>query len=166
MLGLRWSDVNLDEGTVTITARLERWKRGETPKLTKILKSENGYRTIDLHPALVTLLRDHHKEALGKELHRDERLVFCTDDGRPHSHRNTARDIEAAAEKAGLNAEGLRPVLGDKPDTLLRVYAQAFTDARRRDEIRRKITEGTRIALWPRAETKCFGRPAMAGLPH
>ncbi len=74
---------------------------------------------------------------------------------------------------AGLNGEGLRPVsahllrhtfasrlialgldvvevarqLGDKPDTLLRIYAQVFNDARRRDEVRQRITEGTKIAL-------------------
>jgi hypothetical protein len=36
---------------------------------------------------------------------------------------------------------------GDKPDTLLRVHAQAFTDARRHDEIRQRITQGTTIAL-------------------
>ena len=36
---------------------------------------------------------------------------------------------------------------GDKPDTLLKVYAQAFSDARRRDEIRERIAEGTNIAL-------------------
>ena len=106
-------------------------------------------------------------------LHRSDCFVFCTEDGRPLSHRNTARDIEAAAKKASLNGDGLRPVsahmlrhtfasrlialgldvvevarqLGDKPDTLLRVYAQAFTDARRRDEIRERIAQGTNIAL-------------------
>jgi hypothetical protein len=37
--------------------------------------------------------------------------------------------------------------LGDKPDTLLRIYAQAFQEAHRRDEIRQRITEGTNIAI-------------------
>jgi hypothetical protein len=37
--------------------------------------------------------------------------------------------------------------LGDRPETLLRVYAQAFSDAKRRDEIRERITQGTTIAL-------------------
>jgi len=171
-LGLRWGDLDLDEGTVTISAQLERWKEGQSPKL-KGLKTENGYRTIDLHPALVSLLRELRKGALARGVHRDDCFVFCTEDGRPHSHRNTARDIESAATKAKLNGDGQRPVsahmlrhtfasrlialgldvvevarqLGDKPDTLLRVYAQAFQDARRRDEIRQRITEGTRIAL-------------------
>ena len=171
-LGLRWGDLNLDEGMVTISAQLERWRRGQAPKF-KGLKTENGYRTIDLHPALVSELRERRKDAFGKGFHRDDCFVFCTEDGGPLSHRNTARDIEVAARRAGLNGDGLRPVsahmlrhtfasrlialgldvvevarqLGDKPDTLLRVYAQAFQDARRRDEIRQRITEGTTIAL-------------------
>jgi integrase len=171
-LGLRWGDLDLDEGTVAISAQLERWTQGQAPKL-KGLKTENGYRTIDLHPALVGLLKERRRQALASGLHRDDCFVFCTEDGRPLSHRNTARDIEAAAKRAGLNGDGLRPVsahmlrhtfasrlialgldvvevarqLGDKPDTLLRVYAQAFTDARRREEIRERITQGTRIAL-------------------
>jgi len=143
-LGLRWGDLNLDAGSVTISAQLDRWKLGETPKL-KGLKTDNGYRKVDLHPALVSLLREHRKAALASGLHRDDCFVFCTIDGKPLLHRNTARDIEAAAKKAGLNAEGARPVsahmlrdtfasrlialgldvvevarqLGDKPDTLL-----------------------------------------------
>ena len=47
----------------------------------------------------------------------------------------------------GLDAVEVARQLGGKPDTLLRVYAQAFQDARRRDEIRQRITEGTMIAL-------------------
>ncbi len=159
-------------GTFTVTAQLERWKKGETPKH-KCLKTENGYRAIDLHPTLVAVLRERRKSAFAAGLYRDDSFVFCTEDGRPLSHRNTARDIEAAAKKAGLNGEGLRPVsahllrhtfasrlialgldvvevarqLGDKPDTLLRIYAQVFNDARRRDEVRQRITEGTKIAL-------------------
>ena len=171
-LGLRWGDLNLDEGTVTISVQLERWKQGQTPKL-KGLKTDNAYRTIDLHPALVSLLREQRKGALARGLHRDDCFVFCTEDGRPLLHRNAGRDIEVAANRAELNSEGLRPVsahilrhtfasrlialgldvvevarqLGDKPDTLLRIYAQAFQDARRRDEIRQRITQGTRISL-------------------
>ena len=165
-------DLNLDEGMVTISAQLERWRRGQAPKF-KGLKPENGYRTIDLRLGLVFELRERRKDAFGKGFHRDDCLVFCTEDGGPLSHRNTARDIEVAARRAGLNGDGLRPVsahmlrhtfasrlialgldvvevarqLGDKPDTLLRVYEQTFQDARRRDEIRQRITEGTSIAL-------------------
>jgi len=47
----------------------------------------------------------------------------------------------------GLDVVEVARRLGDKPDTLLRVYAQAFTDARRRDEIRERIAQGTNIAL-------------------
>ena len=80
-LGLRWGNLNLVEGTLTISAQLERWKQGQTPKL-KGLKTDNGYRTIDLHPALVSLLREQRKGALARGLHRDDCFVFCTEDGR------------------------------------------------------------------------------------
>lgn len=139
----------------------------------QVPQDRERYWAIDLHPTLVAVLRERRKSAFAAGLYRDDSFVFCTEDGRPLSHRNTARDIEAAAKKAGLNGEGLRPVsahllrhtfasrlialgldvvevarqLGDKPDTLLRIYAQVFNDARRRDEVRQRITEGTKIAL-------------------
>ena len=47
----------------------------------------------------------------------------------------------------GLDVVEVARQLGDKPDTLRRVYAQAFTDARRRDEIRERTAQGTNIAL-------------------
>jgi integrase-like protein len=154
-----------------MSAQLERWRQGEIPRL-KGLKTENGYRTIDLHPSLVSLFRERRKDALAIGLHRDDCFVFFTDDGRPLLHRNTGRDIEAAANRANPNGEGQRPVsahmlrhtfasrlialgldvvevarqLGDKPDTLLRIYAKAFQNARRRDEIRQRIVEGTCLA--------------------
>jgi integrase len=171
-LGLRWVNVDLEEATITVDAQLDRWKQGQAPKL-KGLKTENGHRKVDLHPALVSVLKERRKDALSKGQHRDDSFVFSTEDGRPLSHRNTARDIEAAAARASLNGDGQRPVsphmlrhtfasrlialgldvvevarqLGDKPDTLLRVYAQAFQDARHRDEIRERIAAGTKIAL-------------------
>jgi integrase len=102
--------------------------------------------------------------------------VFSTEDGRPLSNRNTARDIEAAGKRAPLNEDGLRPVsahmlsqtfasrliglgldpvevarqLGDKPDTL-----PGFTRRRSRtrgEETRwERIADGTRIALYASA---------------
>lgn len=98
-LGLRWGDLDLDDGSVTISRQLERWKQGETPSLKK-LKTETGYRTIGLHPALVSVLRELRRDALSRGLHRDDCYVLCTVDGRPLSHRNTGRDIQAAADKA------------------------------------------------------------------
>jgi integrase len=171
-LGARWGDIDLEAGVFTVSAQLERRGEGDEPKL-KSLKSESGYRRIDLHPALVELLRKHRQEALAAGHHSPESFVFCTADGRPHGHRNTGRDISTAATRAGLNGEGLRPVsphmlrhtfasrlialgldvvevarqLGDKPATLMTTYAQAFQDARRRDEIRDRIASGTNIAL-------------------
>jgi hypothetical protein len=51
-LGRRWA-VDLDGATITVTAQLDRWMQGQAPKF-KGLKTENGYRTIDLQPPLVS----------------------------------------------------------------------------------------------------------------
>jgi integrase len=119
------------------------------------------------------VLKERRKAAFSNGQHRDDCFVFPTLGGRPMHHRNAARGVWMAGTKAGLNGEGLRQVsahmlrhtfasrlislgldvvevarqLGDRPETMMRVYAQAFNDARRRDEIRQRITEGTRIAL-------------------
>ena len=160
------ADVDLEGGTLTVVAQLDRWKEGQAPKL-KGLKTDNGYRTIDLHPALVSVLRERRKDALANGLHRDDSFVFSTEDGRPltseyrqghrgggyqgRSERGRATAslpahapphlrLPADSARAGRGRGG--PQLGDKPDTLLRVYAQAFTDSRRRDEIRELIPPG------------------------
>ena len=55
-------------------------------------------------------------------------------------------DVAARAVRTGRG--GGCPALGDRPETLMRVYAQAFTDARRRREgIRDRIAQGTNIVL-------------------
>jgi integrase len=172
-LGARWEDLNLDAGTFTVKAQLERRREGEELSLKRTKSRNSEDRVIDLHPALVDLLKEHRKQSLSKGLHRPAAFIFCTADGSPHGHRNTARDISEAADRAGLNGEGLRPVsahmlrhtfasrlialgldvvevarqLGDRPETMMRVYAQAFTDARRREEVRDRIFAGTSIAL-------------------
>jgi hypothetical protein len=51
-------------------------------------------------------------------------------------------------EPCGLDVVEVARQLGDRPETLMRVYAQAFTDARRRREgIRDRIAQGTNIVL-------------------
>ena len=69
-------------------------------------------RTIDLAPALETILREHRATAFERGHARRDSLVFTTLTGRPINHRNaSARGLEKAADRAKLNRDGL-PRLG------------------------------------------------------
>jgi len=104
-LGIRWPDVDLTLGTITIRQKFYRLggsKRDGEP--TKLLfgppKTDKGRRTIDIPPELVEELR-HLKaaqDALRKEfgaqycnLGEHGPLVFCQADGRPLNWENIAR---------------------------------------------------------------------------
>src|SRR5262249_33048954 len=102
-----------------------------------------------------------------------EDFVFSTADGKPFMHRNVSRDFEAAADKAGLNPEGVArlgchdlrhtavsrwiaagvdPVAvarwaGDDLQTTLPTHAHGVEKAKRRDENRAKLEAGRTINL-------------------
>ncbi len=97
-LALRWSDLDLDGGRVTVTAQLDR--SGHSVPL----KTAASSATLDLLPALVRELRVHRARRAGLGIHlvRADALVFATLTGKAHGQRNALRAIVAAAENAKL----------------------------------------------------------------
>lgn len=101
LLGLRWSDVDLDQGVIRVQRQYGRERTfAET-------KSRAGRRSIDLPTATTAALRAHRvaqaeeRLQLGPEW-EDHDLVFCTWHGRPLGHRNVGRAFDSIVERAGL----------------------------------------------------------------
>jgi integrase len=101
-LGLRWCDVNLAGGTLTVGAQLG-------PDGTRVpLKTAASAASVPLLPALASELRRHRSRVAGQALARvrPDSFVFTTSHGRPHGPRNVLRAVYAAGDAAGLNGAG------------------------------------------------------------
>jgi integrase len=61
-LGLRWQDVNFDNGTLRVEQALEQTKRGGL--VFRHPKTRHGRRTVTLAPSTVAVLRDHARRSL------------------------------------------------------------------------------------------------------
>jgi integrase len=100
LLGLLWSDLDLDRGELHVKAQLSRARRGVPP--TRVpLKTAAAFRDVPLAPQLVARLREHRRtmSPLGEEA-----WVFHTAAGTPFGHRNVeTRALNNAAELAGLD---------------------------------------------------------------
>lgn len=131
LLGLKWKDIDFKKGTVLIRRQLIRLTSGET-KLQERLKTDAGYRELELPTALITLLKDHKKqqletrqELIGKEESpaakvvelakkkdpQAEDLVFCWPDGRWYTPDHFYRHLQRLLKKHGfekLSPHGLR----------------------------------------------------------
>jgi integrase len=83
ILGLHWSDVDLDKGTLTVRQSLARIK---TKFIFKEPKTKSGRRKITLPAFVVDALHDLRTRMLAKG-HIDK-TVFCTRSGKPISRHN------------------------------------------------------------------------------
>jgi integrase len=106
VLGLRWRDVDLNAGKLTVSGQLG-------PSGTRVpVKSSASSADVDLLPALARELRDHRARQASRELRRVHAgaLVFTTARGKPQSRRNALRAVHRAGSAAGLNPDGREPV--------------------------------------------------------
>ena len=97
-LGLRWRDIDLDDGTATIRYQCDR-----AGKLVP-LKTARSRRVIEMPGSLVTMLREHKiKSAHSKP----DDLVFVSRTGSALEHRNVAqRGLAKACKTAKLDGRG------------------------------------------------------------
>lgn len=103
-LGLRWSDIDLDRGRLTVRRSLQRVDGKLTLHQTKTKTSE---RTIPLPQPLIRALREHRRRQLEERstagtAWEDHDLVFCTAQGRLIEPRNINRAFTALLRKANL----------------------------------------------------------------
>jgi integrase len=165
LLGLVWQDVDSEESVIRVRFQLERKKRG-VPARRLPLKTESARRDVEAMTELLALLKKHKAEAFACGHARPESFVFATVEGGPLYYRNVSRDFSTAADRAGLNREGL-PALSlhdlrhtfvsrliaagldvveiqrqaghSNPAITYRLYAGEFERAKRRDSLREKI---------------------------
>lgn len=107
LLGLRWSDVDLEAGTLTVRHTL----RTGTDQLAEP-KSERSKRTLRLGADMLATLRAHRTRQLEERLTagsrwRDGGFVFATALGRPLNTWNVTHTFQAALERAGLPRQRL-----------------------------------------------------------
>lgn len=123
ILGLRWQDVDLEEGTLTVQQALAVVRADALPEgaaaagkkgvlVFQEPKSKSGRRTIPIPEAVLPALRLHwagqarEKLALG-QAYQDHGLVFATATGRPIHPRNFTRSFYRLVEKAGIGSANL-----------------------------------------------------------
>ena len=86
LLGLGWSDLDLERGTITIGRRAVRLLKG-TPILKEGAKTAAGRRTIRLTEDMLAALTDHHERQQDAVARApdwiDNDLIFPTASGRP-----------------------------------------------------------------------------------
>jgi hypothetical protein len=105
LLALRWSDVDLDDGTLTISRALERIRGGAGVYAEP--KTATSLRSLTVEADAVALLLAHRERQLEEKrvaggAYADEGLIFCTQLGRPLSRFNVTRDLKLALRRAGL----------------------------------------------------------------
>jgi integrase len=103
-LGLKWPDVDLDRGKLTVRRSLQRVDGKLTLHQTKTTTSE---RTIPLPQPLIRALYEHQRRQLEERFTagtawEDHNLIFCTTHGRPIEPRNLNRAFAALLHKANL----------------------------------------------------------------
>ena len=108
-LGLAWDRVDLDGGTLKVTATLGRISDRLVISEPKTARSR---RTVPLSPAVVAMLRRHRTEQKAEKLRAgnqwtDSGLVFTTEFGGPVDPRNLLRVIFVAAKAAGVADVGI-----------------------------------------------------------
>ena len=124
-LALRWRDVSLDSGTVSVrrSAGVVR-NRGEAPEHVEGDTKSGKPRLVDLDPATIGLLRAHRRDrgAMALQLGRDDALVFADHEGRPLYPEGVSRWFRADLARC-------RGALGDETVPLIRLHDLRHTHA-------------------------------------
>lgn len=114
LLGLRWRDVDLKAGTLTVRQELVRVrnhdaKEGERKTLLVFQepKTPSSRRTIPIPESALAELkrwkaRQNQERLLLGAAYQDNGLVFCLEDGRPIDPRNFTRHFDVMLKKSGL----------------------------------------------------------------
>jgi integrase len=113
-LGVRWQDIDLDKGKLSVRQTVERLGNGphiQTPK------SPSAYRTITLFPESVAALRAHRARQLERRLRamewEDTDLVFCTPTGGPLDPGHVLGGLRRIRANANAEAEDSADLLPD-----------------------------------------------------
>ena len=102
LLGLRWQDLDFDQGLLKVRQRLSKYK------IIKVgTKTPNAKRAITLHTDIMEVLKKHQfqqnemKQLLGPA-YQDNDLIFCNGKGSPLHPDSFTKHYQRFLEKAGL----------------------------------------------------------------
>jgi len=104
ILGLRWKDVDLEKGILSITQTLSH----DGKELQVGAKTNSGNRTVSIDAETIRELKLIHKRCKAENLeavpgmYQDNDLVVCTSVGTPVTPRNLMRTFYRLIEKAGV----------------------------------------------------------------
>jgi integrase len=105
LLGLRWDDADLDQGTLRVGRALVREGGRQVVGETK---TRRGRRRVNLTPRTVVALKAHRKRQLEHrvklaDLYEDQGLIFASESGTPLNPENLVkRSFKPLLERAGL----------------------------------------------------------------
>jgi len=105
-LGLKWSDVDLDAGTLRVNRQLQRVRGGGGLRFSEPKNASR--RTVGLPKRAVSALKSHRKHQLEEKLgagplYQDGGLVFASGQGKPLDAQNIVnRHYKSLLQRAGL----------------------------------------------------------------
>jgi integrase len=110
VLGLKWSDIDLDAGTLRVNRQLQRVRRdGDRAGTLVFSEPKNASRrAVGLPPRAVRALREHRKRQIEEKLQASSEwpengLVFTNSKGKPFEAQNVVnRSFKPLLERAGL----------------------------------------------------------------
>ena len=154
LLGLRWEDVDLQEGVLHVRRQYTRLGEYGPPK------TKAALRRIPLPPDLVRFLRERR---IGSSYSRDEHPVFAARNGKPLSHRNaTRRGFEKAAEHAGIDGVSFHSMRHAFASRMIHRGISSTVLAKLMGHESSAITERRYIHLFDQQRTDDVVRQAMA----
>jgi integrase len=124
LLGLHWSDVDLDAGKIQVRYSLQRING----KLTLVApKTEESQREVSLASIAVDVLRQHRVRQLEERLKegtqwKEQDLVFPSSKGTPAEKSNINKKLRDCLERAGLPPMRFHDLRHCYPTLLLRKY--------------------------------------------
>lgn len=160
LIGLHWSDLNFETGTLKIRRQIIRMRHpdGTTSLEYAPLKTPAAYRTIILPKIALAELKAHkarqaEEKLLYGKLYQKEGLIFCSvwgekldtrclyrihckalkDAGIPHTaFHNLRHTVATLLLQAGENIKTIQELLGHAdPDTLMTTYAHVLDEMKR-----------------------------------
>lgn len=113
ILGLKWSDIDFNTGTLTVNRTLQRITQidrsgnRESKVIEQLPKTKNSIRTIPIPKNILIKLKDHKVEQsknrlkLG-DLYSNNNYVFCDKLGYPIDDKKPARNLKTILTKLGI----------------------------------------------------------------
>ena len=143
-LGLRWRDVDMKGGTITVAGQLALGGRVDTTK------TAASAATLRLLPVLRRELLAHRTRQAAKNLAlvRPDALVFTTSRGKLQSRRNALRAVHAAGDAAGLNGDREKVGMHDLRHSFVSCAFESGADHREVAEAARHANAKVTLAMY------------------